>query len=156
MNALHAVCRFLVAQKTGILKALFPALLALLPFQAQAQSERCHFSAETPEMITLSAAQMMSGEYSKFVSLIDPKEKLPDSTRNKLSVGLEEFAPDGFGDCALLTQDSHPNFVASWLLFSNDDEHVFLFLAVAKVKNEWLAMKVQVSTDFDEIYSFVR
>jgi hypothetical protein len=156
MNALQSVSRFSLAQRVGTLKVFLPAILAFFPLQAQSQSAPCQLSVGTPEMIALSATQVMSGEYSKFVSSIDPKKKLPDSTRNKLSDGLEEFAPDGFSNCALLTQDSHPNFVASWILFSSDDADLFLFLAVAKIKNEWFAVKVQVSSDFDEIYSFVR
>ena len=156
MNDLQAFSRFFLAQKFGTLKVLLPAILGLLPLQARSQPAPCQLSVGTPEIIALSATQVMSGTYSKFVSSVDPKKKLSDSTRNKLSDGLEEFAPDGFSDCALLTQDSHPNFVASWMLFSSDDAHLFLFLAVAKIKNEWVTMKVQVSTDFDEIYSFVR
>jgi hypothetical protein len=156
MNALHAICRFFLARNVGILKVYLPVLVALIPLQAQSQSEGCQFGAETPQMVMSSAAQLVAGDYLKFVSLIDPKTKLPDSTRNKLSNGLEEFAPDGFSNCVLLTQDNHPNFIASWMLFSSDEANLFLFLAIAKVKNEWLAVKVQVSSDFDEIYSFVR
>jgi hypothetical protein len=156
MNNQRVSFSFVLSQKIVASMLIILAIMGLSPLQAQSQPEQCQFEIETPELTVRAAAAVMSGDYSQFVDLIDPKKKLPDPTRSKLSIGLEEFTPDGFDSCALLTQDNNPSFVASWLLLSNDETHLFLFLAVAKIEHEWVTLKVQVATDFDEIYSFVR
>jgi hypothetical protein len=62
--------------------------------------------------------------------------------------------------CTVAREDNGLNSKSYFLVFRDtdgeDERIVYVFFMLAKMEEEWLFLKTQVSTNFDEVYEFVR
>ena len=140
------------------------ALLSAMFFGASARSaisETCAFGdVDAPDELILAVRKLQEGDYLGFVSVIETGEQSPSENSLQLASELEKYAADGFELCTLAKEDIRLNSQSYFLVFKDvtlDEERiVYVFFMLAKMHEEWLFLKTQVSTDFDQVYAFVR
>jgi hypothetical protein len=126
-----------------------------------AVSEICALNdKEAPDELIFAVQKLQDGDYLEFVSAIESKGRLPPDSSLALASDLEDYAADGFELCTVAKEEIGSSSQSYFLVFkdgSADNERViFVFFMLAKMREDWLFLKTQVSTNFDEVYEFVR
>ncbi|MHA3916791.1 hypothetical protein [Halovulum sp. GXIMD14793] len=119
--------------------------------------EVCGISAKNvPMELVEPLDRIRTGDYIQFVDLIDPNKKVAPEKRLNLSSGLEEYAEDGFASCTVLISENKKLYYTSFVVFHDDSRTLFAFFALGNIGGKWVFIKTHVSSDFDEVYDFVR
>jgi len=101
---------------------------------------------------------MQTGDYEEFVATLESDGKSPPEDSLKLAADLENYSSDGFQECVVLREDVRTSSQSYFTLFkdANNDRVVYVFFMIARIGDSWQFIKTQVSTNFDEVYLFVR
>lgn len=133
------------------------AITMLTLVASQSRATTCEFSsAQLPKEVSDAADSISSGDYEKFIEVIDPNAGMLKVDRENLSSGLEDYSASGFGSCSLLKYQREENFVTAFIFFQEHGATLFAFFALVRIDGSWLFAKTQVSSNFDEVYELVK
>jgi len=112
-----------------------------------------------PESLVLAIHSMQAGDFVAFVGALEPEGRSPPENSLKLASELESYSSEGFEKCVVVREEIRPNAQSLFLVFKDgeqDERVVYVFFMLARFEDSWQFIKTQVSTDFDEVYQFVR
>jgi hypothetical protein len=126
-----------------------------------AAASTCGFeSSGLPAILARATSQMQEGDYIAFVGTLEAEGKSPPEDSLTLAADLENYSSEGFSECIVAREDLRPNSQSFFLIFKDreqDNERVlYVFFMLARIGDSWQFIKTQVSTNFDEVYQFVR
>ncbi|MCU0828415.1 MAG: hypothetical protein MUE52_13645 [Tabrizicola sp.] len=155
--------RFRCGKPERATRRLFFGLIAVLFFAipaVPAAADTCGLKKDAaPESVIRAIQKIQDGDYTAFVSAIEHEGSEPQESSLSLASDLESYAGDGFQDCVIIMEDIRANSHSLLLFFSdgNDNERIiYVFFMLARIEGEWMFLKTQVSTSFDEVYQYVR
>jgi hypothetical protein len=145
-------------------RSLLPTLFSVVFLGVSARSaasDTCGLNnGEAPDNLVLAVQKIQEGDYLAFISVLETGGRSPSENSLQLATDLEAYATDGFEMCTVAREDNGLNSKSYFLVFRDTDEEderiVYVFFMLAKMQEEWLFLKTQVSTNFDEVYEFVR
>jgi hypothetical protein len=112
-----------------------------------------------PESLVLAIDSMRAGDFVAFVGALEPEGRSPPENSLKLASELESYSSEGFDKCVLAAEDIGPNAQSLFFVFKDgeqDERVVYVFVMLVRFEDSWQFIKTQVSTNFDEVYQFVR
>ncbi|MDO6758446.1 hypothetical protein Q4598_19580 [Phaeobacter inhibens] len=99
----------------------------------------------------------LTGDYDAFFTASDPTEAIPDNVEHDTKVQLIQYIGVPVKCVDMVRKRYSNNFETLVAVFlGSDNQMVFLFFSVLKVDDEHQILGVQLSTDYSEIFQYVR
>lgn len=112
---------------------------------------------DTP-IVAVFAQFLNIGNYSDLTEEIDIYDDWSASHKRDLTENLSQLLNNRpLSSCVLFQRREYSDsFVTEIIMFKFNDTHLYLFIASAKVENEWFVARLQLESSFDKIFELIR
>ncbi|NVL01828.1 hypothetical protein KQ247_11100 [Ruegeria pomeroyi] len=112
---------------------------------------------EKVEVLRELKTNFLTGDYDAFFAASDPAEAIPDNVEHDTKVQLIQYIGVPVKCMDMVRKRYSDNFETLVSVFlGRDNQMVFLVFSVLKVDDEHQILGVQLSTDYNEIFQYVR
>lgn len=112
---------------------------------------------EKVEVLRELKTNFLTGDYDAFFAASDPAEAIPDNVEHDTKVQLIQYIGVPVKCLDMVRKRYSDNFETLVSVFlGRDNQMVFLVFSVLKVDDEHQILGVQLSTDYSEIFQYVR
>lgn len=142
----------------GIITLRCKSILAaiVLAFSTFAAFADCT-SNEKIEVLRELKTDFLTGDYDAFFKASDPTEAIPESVEQDTKVQLIQYIGVPAKCMDMIRKRYSDSFETLLTVFlGRNDQMVFLFFSALKVDEEYRILGVQLSTDYSEIFRYVR